>query len=100
LIEYIPQNPHHSHNPQPPTSPTPYQSYQQRLSRSGSLAFALDARSSARRQVVIDIDEESGEVVSRTDDVRHGVEKCVAMFVVAGVLLCLSAVLGWMAFGW
>jgi hypothetical protein len=48
---------------------------------------------------VIEIDEESGEVVSRTDDVRHSVEKVVAMFVVAGLLLILSGVLAWLALG-
>lgn len=52
-----------------------------------------------QRNVVIEIDEESGEVVSRTDDVRHGVEKVVAMFVVAGVLLGLSGALAWLALG-
>jgi hypothetical protein len=51
------------------------------------------------RPVVIEIDEESGEVVSRTDDVRHAVEKVVAMFVVAALLLVLSAVLMWLAIG-
>jgi hypothetical protein len=49
--------------------------------------------------VVIEIDEESGEVISRTDDVRHSVEKVVAMFVVAGLLLILSGVLAWLAMG-
>jgi hypothetical protein len=49
--------------------------------------------------VVIEIDEESGEVVSQTDDVRHSVEKVVAMFVVAALLLILSAVLMWLAIG-
>jgi hypothetical protein len=44
--------------------------------------------------VVIEIDEESGEVISRTDDVRHSVEK-----VVAGLLLILSGVLAWLAMG-
>ncbi|KAF2827869.1 hypothetical protein CC86DRAFT_465698 [Ophiobolus disseminans] len=51
------------------------------------------------RNVFFEIDEESGEVVGRTDDVRHGVEKVVAMFVVAIVLLVLSGILAWMALG-
>ncbi|KAH3916370.1 hypothetical protein HBH56_057710 [Parastagonospora nodorum] len=54
---------------------------------------------SRRRDVLVEIDPESGEVVSRTDDVRHGVEKVVAMFVVAVVLLFLSGFLGFIAFG-
>lgn len=49
--------------------------------------------------MLISIDPESGEVLHRTDDVRHGVEKVVAMFVVALVLLVLSGVLAWLAFG-
>lgn len=49
--------------------------------------------------MLIEIDPESGEVVSRTDDVRHGVEKVVAMFVVAIVLLFLSGFLGFIALG-
>ncbi|KAH8728039.1 hypothetical protein GQ44DRAFT_702549 [Phaeosphaeriaceae sp. PMI808] len=53
----------------------------------------------AVRPVLIEIDEESGEVISRTDDVRHSIEKVVAMFVVAGLLLLLSAVLAWLALG-
>ncbi|KAH7066691.1 hypothetical protein BKA63DRAFT_425295, partial [Paraphoma chrysanthemicola] len=44
-------------------------------------------------------DPESGEVVARTDDVRHSVEKVVAMFVVAIVLLVLSGVMAWMVVG-
>jgi hypothetical protein len=51
------------------------------------------------RQVVIDIDEESGEVLGRTDDVRHGVEKVVAMFIVAGLMFVVSGVLVWVALG-
>jgi hypothetical protein len=51
------------------------------------------------RNVVVEIDEETGEVLSRTDDVRHSVEKMVAMFVVAGMLLVLSGVLAWLAVG-
>jgi len=54
---------------------------------------------SGPRNVVVEIDEETGEVVSRTDDVRHGVEKVVAMLIVAIVLLVLGGVLAWMAFG-
>jgi hypothetical protein len=49
--------------------------------------------------VVVEIDAESGEVVGRTDDVRHGVEKAVAMFIVAGLLLVLGACLVWVGFG-
>jgi len=51
------------------------------------------------RSVVVEIDPETGEVVSRTDDVRHSMEKVAAMFVVAVVLLVLSGVFVWMAFG-
>jgi len=47
----------------------------------------------------VEIDPETGEVVSRTDDVRHSMEKVAAMFVVAVVLLVLSGVFVWMAFG-
>lgn len=50
-------------------------------------------------QVVVEIDSESGEVLSRTDDVRHSVEKVVAMFVVAAVLLVISGVLVWLVLG-
>lgn len=53
----------------------------------------------ALRNVVVEIDEETGEVVGRTDDVRHSVEKVVAMFVVAIVLLVVSGVLMWLALG-
>jgi hypothetical protein len=49
--------------------------------------------------VVIEFDAESGEVVARSDDVRHSVEKVVAMFVVAGVLLVVSFVLAWLVVG-
>ncbi|KAH7080943.1 hypothetical protein FB567DRAFT_116576 [Paraphoma chrysanthemicola] len=51
------------------------------------------------RPVLIEFDPESGEVVARTDDVRHSVEKVVAMFVVAIVLLVLSGVMAWMVVG-
>lgn len=51
------------------------------------------------RSVIVDIDEETGEVLGRTDDVRHSVEKVVAMFVVAIVLLVVSGVLMWLALG-
>ncbi|KAH6872294.1 hypothetical protein BKA58DRAFT_142789 [Alternaria rosae] len=46
-------------------------------------------------------DEESqlGADVARPDDVRHSVENIVAMFVVAILLLVLSGVLAWLAFG-
>lgn len=33
------------------------------------------------------------------DDVRHSVERVVAMFVVAVMLLTLSGLMGWLAFG-
>ncbi|KAF2028910.1 hypothetical protein EK21DRAFT_113443 [Setomelanomma holmii] len=49
--------------------------------------------------VLIEFDPESGEVVSRTDDVRHSVENVVAMFVVAVVLLMLSGMLAWFVVG-
>jgi hypothetical protein len=35
----------------------------------------------------------------RPDDVRYNVEKVVAMFVVAALLLIVSGVLGWLALG-
>jgi hypothetical protein len=35
----------------------------------------------------------------RPDDVRYDVEKVVAMFVVASLLLIVAAVLGWLALG-
>jgi hypothetical protein len=35
----------------------------------------------------------------RPDDVRYSVEKVVAMFVVAALLLIVSGVLGWLALG-
>ncbi|KAH7406803.1 hypothetical protein DE146DRAFT_648462 [Phaeosphaeria sp. MPI-PUGE-AT-0046c] len=56
-------------------------------------------RNTVLRNVVVDVDEETGEVVGRTDDVRHAVEKVVAMFVVAIILLVLSGVLMWLALG-
>lgn len=37
--------------------------------------------------------------MERPDDVRHDVEKVVAMFVVASLLLMVSGVLGWLALG-
>jgi hypothetical protein len=49
--------------------------------------------------VVVSIDAESGEVVGRTDDVRHSVEKVVAMFIVAGLFLVLGGCLVWIGFG-
>ncbi|KAH7339198.1 hypothetical protein BKA66DRAFT_507044 [Pyrenochaeta sp. MPI-SDFR-AT-0127] len=45
------------------------------------------------------VDEESGVELARADDVRHSVEKVVAMFVVASLLLIISAVFGWLALG-
>lgn len=47
----------------------------------------------------VDTDEEAGVEIVRADDVRHSVEKVVAMFVVASLLLIISAVLGWLALG-
>jgi hypothetical protein len=46
-------------------------------------------------------DEESqlGVDVARPDDVRYSVENMVAMFVVAILLLVVSGVLAWLAFG-
>ncbi|KAL6706002.1 hypothetical protein ACN47E_006104 [Coniothyrium glycines] len=43
-------------------------------------------------------DAEAGHLAwaERPDDVRHAVEKVVAMFVVASVLLVVSGVLGWL----
>jgi hypothetical protein len=48
-----------------------------------------------------DTDEESQLDLEmlRPDDVRHSVEKVVAMFVVAALLLIVSGVLGWLALG-
>ncbi|KAH9869945.1 hypothetical protein J1614_006866 [Plenodomus biglobosus] len=48
-----------------------------------------------------DGDEEAGWGLDmeRPDDVRHDVEKVVAMFVVASLLLMVSGVLGWLALG-
>jgi hypothetical protein len=45
-----------------------------------------------------DMDEESemGVEMARPDDVRYSVERIVAMFVVAIILLVVSGVLGWM----
>ncbi|KAG9187269.1 hypothetical protein G6011_05140 [Alternaria panax] len=46
-------------------------------------------------------DEESqlGMDVARPDDVRYSIEKIVAMFVVALLLLVVSGILGWLALG-
>ncbi|KAF2845945.1 hypothetical protein T440DRAFT_472252 [Plenodomus tracheiphilus IPT5] len=50
--------------------------------------------------VDVDADEELGLGWGRgLDDVRHGVEKVVAMFVVAAFLLMVAGVLGWLALG-
>jgi hypothetical protein len=48
-----------------------------------------------------DADEESqlDLDMARPDDLRHDVERVVAMFVVAAVLLVVSGVLGWLALG-
>jgi hypothetical protein len=48
-----------------------------------------------------DADEESqlGLDLDRPDDVRYSVEKMVAMFVVALLLLVVSGVLAWLALG-
>jgi hypothetical protein len=59
----------------------------------------IPSHASRMRPVVVEIDEESGEVVGRTDDVRHSVEKVVAMFIVAGLLLVLGACLAWVGLG-
>lgn len=91
----------------PPTSPPPYSvairetPFIQHPSHAPSQIPYHDSPifPSRRRDVLIEIDPESGEVVSRTDDVRHGVEKVVAMFVVAIVLLFLSGFLGFIALG-
>jgi hypothetical protein len=37
--------------------------------------------------------------MTRPDDVRYAVEKVVAMFTVAALLLIVSGVLGWLALG-
>lgn len=47
------------------------------------------------------IDEEAGlelELLGE-DEVRHSVERVVAMFVVASLLLVISGVMGWLALG-
>lgn len=46
-----------------------------------------------------EVDEEAGLEIARPDDVRHSVEKVVAMFVVASLLLIISGVFGWLALG-
>ncbi|KAJ4373293.1 hypothetical protein N0V83_003587 [Neocucurbitaria cava] len=52
-----------------------------------------------RDPILVEIDEEAGLEMMRADDVRHSVEKVVAMFVVASLLLVIAAVLGWLALG-
>ncbi|KAF1844280.1 uncharacterized protein K460DRAFT_317634 [Cucurbitaria berberidis CBS 394.84] len=52
-----------------------------------------------RDAILVEIDEESGIDIVRGDDVTHSVERVVAMFVVACLLLVMAAVLGWLALG-
>jgi len=52
----------------------------------------------ARQGAFMDGDEEAGPD-EEVDDAEHSVEKAVAMFVVASMLLVLSAVLAWLALG-
>ncbi|CAO2652523.1 Nn.00g008060.m01.CDS01 [Neocucurbitaria sp. VM-36] len=52
-----------------------------------------------RDPILVEIDEEVGMEMVRADDVRHSVERVVAMFVVASLLLIIAAVLGWLALG-
>lgn len=52
----------------------------------------------ARQGVLEESDEEAG-LEGGFDDVGHSVEKIVAMFVVASMLLVLSVVLAWLALG-
>ncbi|KAF1914593.1 hypothetical protein BDU57DRAFT_549732 [Ampelomyces quisqualis] len=85
-------------NPYPHEAPPSYSvAVRQTLSHRDTLVQYIP--STSLRPVLIEIDDESGEVLSRTDDVRHSVEKVVAMFVVAGLLLILSGVLAWLAVG-
>lgn len=45
-------------------------------------------------------DEEAGvETAGAAEDVSHSIENVVAMFVVASLLLIISAVMGWLAIG-
>lgn len=81
LVQYIPPPPHYLHH------------NQRQASRYAQFM---------RGQIVIDVDEETGLAGERDEDdedMRYSVEKIVAMFVTAGLLLVLSGVLGWLAFG-
>lgn len=71
-------------------------------------SYAIAVRQSYRDTLTLylpgphrDSDEESQAGVDYigADDVRHSVEKVVAMFVVAMFLLIASGVLGWLALG-
>lgn len=71
-------------------------------------SYAIAVRQSYRDTLTLylpgprqDSDEESqaGADYFGEDDVRHNVEKAVAMFVVAMMLLIASGVLGWLALG-
>lgn len=54
-----------------------------------------DAQERDEERGETDWDRETGEM-ERADDVRHDIEKVVAMFVVAVALLVVSAVMGWL----
>ncbi|CAA9960728.1 hypothetical protein CFE70_004102 [Pyrenophora teres f. teres 0-1] len=71
-------------------------------------SYAIAVRQSYRDTLTLylpgphqDSDEESqaGMDYMAADDIRHNVEKVVAMFVVAMMLLLASGVLGWLALG-
>jgi len=76
----------------PPSYSVAVQSYRQTL-----IQYIPAHRPAPGDPVVVEVDEESGMERTRPDDVRYSVEKIVAMFVVASLLLIIAAALGWVA---
>ncbi|KAF1947531.1 hypothetical protein EJ02DRAFT_392024 [Clathrospora elynae] len=89
----------HPHNPPYPLEAPPSYAIAVRQSYRNTLIQHIARGQGPRDPVLVEVDEESGVELTRPDDVRHSIEKVVAMFIVATLLLIIAGVMGWMALG-